>query len=153
MKRRIERIFHGTKKKKYFPVVVLITVFLCSATTLGYQKPGGLENGDQFAGVSDGDFYWMNDEGIIIEEESYDFSMGDFIFTEDNGKEMAFTEEIQSSRVSCTHTYVTGEYKKHIRNSTGGCKVIIYRAKRCSKCGSMQIIERLNSLNYEKCTH
>lgn len=153
LKRKIERIFHGTKKKKCFPVVVLVTVFLCSATAIGYQKPGGLESSDQFAGVSDGDFYWMDNEGKIIEEENYDFSMGNFVFTENNGKEMTFTKEIQNSRVSCAHTYVTGEYKKHIRNSTGGCKIIIYRAKRCSKCGSIQIIKRLNSLNYEKCTH
>lgn len=137
LKRRIERIFHGTKKKKCFPVVVLVTVFLCSATAIGYQKPGGLESSDQFAGVSDGDFYWMDNEGKIIEEENYDFSMGNFVFTENNGKEMTFTKEIQNSRVSCAHTYVTGEYKKHIRNSTGGCKIIIYRAKRCSKCGSI----------------
>lgn len=41
LKRRIERIFHGTKKKKCFPVVVLVTIFLCSATAIGYQKPGG----------------------------------------------------------------------------------------------------------------
>ena len=153
LKRRIERIFHGTKKKKYFPVVVLITVFLCSATAIGYQKPGGLESSDQFAGVSDGDFYWMDNEGKIIEEENYDFSMGNFVFTENNGKEMTFTKEIQNSRVSCAHTYVTGEYKKHIRNSTGGCKIIIYHAKRCSKCGSIQIIKRLNTLDYEKCNH
>ena len=153
LKRRIERIFHGTKKKKCFPVVVLITVFLCSATAIGYQKPGGLESSDQFAGVSDGDFYWMDNEGKIIEEENYDFSMGNFVFTENNGKEMTFTKEIQNSRVSCAHTYVTGEYKKHIRNSTGGCKIIIYHAKRCSKCGSIQIIKRLNTLDYEKCNH
>lgn len=153
LKRRIERIFHGTKKKKCFPVVVLVTVFLCSATAIGYQKPGGLESSDQFAGVSDGDFYWMDNEGKIIEEENYDFSMGNFVFTENNGKEMTFTKEIQNSRVSCAHTYVTGEYKKHIRNSTGGCKIIIYRAKRCSKCGSIQIIKRLNTLDYEKCNH
>ena len=153
LKRRIERIFHGTKKEKCFPVVVLVTVFLCSATAIGYQKPGGLESSDQFAGVSDGDFYWMDNEGKIIEEENYDFSMGNFVFTENNGKEMTFTKEIQNSRVSCAHTYVTGEYKKHIRNSTGGCKIIIYRAKRCSKCGSIQIIKRLNTLDYEKCNH
>lgn len=153
LKRRIERIFHGTKKKKCFPVVVLVTVFLCSATAIGYQTPGGLESSDQFAGVSDGDFYWMDNEGKIIEEENYDFSMGNFVFTENNGKEMTFTKEIQNSRVSCAHTYVTGEYKKHIRNSTGGCKIIIYRAKRCSKCGSIQIIKRLNTLDYEKCNH
>ena len=153
LKRRIERIFHGTKKKKCFPVVVLVTVFLCSATAIGYQKPGGLESSDQFAGVSDGDFYWMDNEGKIIEEENYDFSMGNFVFTENNGKEMTFTKEIQNSRVSCAHTYVTGEYKKHIRNSTGGCKIIIYRARRCSKCGSIQIIKRLNTLDYEKCNH
>ena len=153
LKRRIERIFHGTKKKKCFPVVVLVTIFLCSATAIGYQKPEGLESSDQFAGVSDGDFYWMDNEGKIIEEENYDFSMGNFVFTENNGKEMTFTKEIQNSRVSCAHTYVTGEYKKHIRNSTGGCKIIIYRAKRCSKCGSIQIIKRLNTLDYEKCNH
>lgn len=153
LKRRIERIFHGTKKKKCFPVVVLVTIFLCSATAIGYQKPGGLESSDQFAGVSDGDFYWMDNEGKIIEEENYDFSMGNFVFTENNGKEMTFTKEIQNSRVSCAHTYVTGEYKKHIRNSTGGCKIIIYRARRCSKCGSIQIIKRLNTLDYEKCNH
>lgn len=153
LKRRIERIFHGTKKKKCFPVVVLVTIFWCSATAIGYQKPGGLESSDQFAGVSDGDFYWMDNEGKIIEEENYDFSMGNFVFTENNGKEMTFTKEIQNSRVSCAHTYVTGEYKKHIRNSTGGCKIIIYRAKRCSKCGSIQIIKRLNTLDYEKCNH
>ena len=153
LKRRIERIFHGTKKKKCFPVVVLVTIFLCSATAIGYQKLGGLESSDQFAGVSDGDFYWMDNEGKIIEEENYDFSMGNFVFTENNGKEMTFTKEIQNSRVSCAHTYVTGEYKKHIRNSTGGCKIIIYRAKRCSKCGSIQIIKRLNTLDYEKCNH
>ena len=106
LKRRIERIFHGTKKKKCFPVVVLVTIFLCSATAIGYQKPGGLESSDQFAGVSDGDFYWMDNEGKIIEEENYDFSMGNFVFTENNGKEMTFTKEIQNSRVSCAHKVI-----------------------------------------------
>ena len=94
----------------------------------------------------------MDNEGKIIEEENYDFSMGNFVFTENNGKEMTFTKEIQNSRVSCAHTYVTGEYKKHIRNSTGGCKIIIYRAKRCSKCGSIQIIKRLNTATIKSIT-
>ena len=86
------------RRKNVFPVVVLVTVFLCSATAIGYQKPGGLESSDQFAGVSDGDFYWMDNEVLSHEEENYDFSMGNFVFPENNGKEIDFYERDTKSQ-------------------------------------------------------
>ena len=151
LKRRIERIFHGTKKKKCFPVVVLITVFLCSATTLGYQKPGGPDK-ELYYESSDGDFYVDSIDNYDM-EVSLDFSEGKNIFIDDITKEVVEIRETKGARTSCRHNYKTGKLYKHANVGAKGCKVYEYSVKKCEKCNDMIDRTLLGTRTYVQCPH
>ena len=53
----------------------------------------------------------------------------------------------------CNHTFVSGTGYDHIKQSGGGCKIIEFKAQRCSKCGYIIQGETLNTITYAKCTH
>lgn len=53
----------------------------------------------------------------------------------------------------CNHTFVSGTAGDHVPTSDGGCKVIEYKAQRCSKCGYLIIEEEISRTIYKKCPH
>lgn len=54
---------------------------------------------------------------------------------------------------SCSHNYVDGTYSTHTKNSDGSCLVRYYAAKRCSKCGTLQVGEQISESTFKKCPH
>lgn len=58
-----------------------------------------------------------------------------------------------SSHALCNHNYVVGEVHHHKKNSDGSCIMVIYDAKRCTKCNGTQIGEEKGRLSYKVCPH
>lgn len=53
----------------------------------------------------------------------------------------------------CSHTFVSGKETRHNKNSDGSCNVYVYKAERCSKCGTVVQGDLLSSTYYPVCTH
>lgn len=54
---------------------------------------------------------------------------------------------------NCSHNYIAGNISKHVKNSNGSCKMIIYSAKRCTICYDIVEGNRLYEINYDICPH
>lgn len=58
-----------------------------------------------------------------------------------------------TERDACDHTYVDGKRLIHIKNDSGGCQIVEYQIRYCSKCGDITDSTKLNVINYEVCSH
>lgn len=74
-------------------------------------------------------------------------------FIDEEGNIYPILEEIPGTARGCSHDYVSGTAKKHYKTSDGGCEVTVYRAQRCSKCGTVIAGEILNVITYQVCPH
>ena len=87
------------------------------------------------------------DESDAIIDILYD---NQFIDEEGNVYPIAEDEGIEPY---CNHTFVSGKGEYHIKLSDGGCKVNIFQAQRCSKCGYVIQGDLLNTITYKVCPH
>lgn len=53
----------------------------------------------------------------------------------------------------CTHDYVSGTEIGHTKHSDGGCLVVVYSSKRCSKCGYIVQGDEISRTYYKVCPH
>lgn len=53
----------------------------------------------------------------------------------------------------CNHTYEPGTEAGHKKNSDGSCDVTVYKAQRCTKCGTVVRGDFVNSVHYAICPH
>lgn len=63
------------------------------------------------------------------------------------------SENVNSSRIFCIHSYVSGYYKEHIKYSDNSCKTDYYNADRCEKCGDIVLKSYSHTETSTKCTH
>ena len=57
------------------------------------------------------------------------------------------------SHGSCDHSYVAGTEYRHNKGSDGGCVVTVYKAERCSKCGTIKLGDKVSTTTYVTCPH
>lgn len=62
-------------------------------------------------------------------------------------------ENINSTKIVCAHSYVSGYYKKHIKDADNSCKTDYYHAERCEKCGNIVLKEYSHTETSTMCTH
>lgn len=74
-------------------------------------------------------------------------------FTLPSGEIFEVTEEHKKMRANCSHTFVEGTYEKHTPDGSGGCTLKRYRAKRCSKCGYIEIGTLIDTTISSSCPH
>lgn len=53
----------------------------------------------------------------------------------------------------CDHNYVSGKDVRHDLKSDGSCEVTVYRAERCTKCGTIKIGDWVSTTTYAVCPH
>lgn len=91
-----------------------------------------------------------------LEDELYpnsdilDFSKSDKYCIDENGN--IYDANIQP-RIECIHNYIAAQFSYHTDKTNGSCSVTYHRAKRCSKCGHIVVLERIATLTYDKCPH
>ena len=156
VKERIALIKSPAKKRilmALLTAVIVIPTALLPA--LAYQVPHveilsaedefDIENVD-WACFSEGD------EIVIPEEEKY-FSQTDAYFIDEDGNVTFLSLDEISVDATCKHSYVSGTYSTHRKNSSGGCTVKKYSCKRCSKCGNMTNKKLTDTVTYNPCRH
>ena len=143
----------GMVRKGIAAVVMAVTVITSGSTILAYEPFASAKEGTM-EDVSLDDFgsFSINDTTPKEDTSGYDFSISDEIFVYEDGTQVPITND-DSSYALCNHTMVTGYYTTHRSNSSGGCTVTIYNAKKCSKCGYLELDGVHNVITYAVCPH
>ena len=85
-----------------------------------------------------------------------DFTRSDTVFIENaTGNIIYLEEELEKPEEyrGCAHKYQSGTLHKHIKNSSGGCTILVYKGKYCQSCGYKIYEELISSMKYIKCPH
>lgn len=168
-KRLKERMDNVMKEKKRCfgkiasACIVGAAMFLNTLTVFAYEDMQFAkvprENEGQLDMMLQGDFAFISS---VRNETVQDYLFEDQImsmcvvyemqFVDREGIVYPVNDEI-SSHALCNHNYVVGEVHHHKKNSDGSCIMVIYDAKRCTKCNGTQIGEEKGRLSYKVCPH
>lgn len=86
-----------------------------------------------------------------LDEQEIDVILYDRQFVDEEGNIYPVPET--EPQWGCDHDYVSGKEKFHNSHSDGSCEVIVYKAERCSKCGTVKLGELISSHYYAVCPH
>lgn len=156
LKERIKLMKNVTSKKGKNVKIVLslvITVFLLSVSllpVLAYSTPSVIQDPSGILSdeVDSGEWFAFDYVEPVLDN---DYAVYKEYFIDSSGKRFPISSI--SNRIICKHTYVYGTAAKHFPNKSGGCTEKIYKAKRCTSCASVIIIELIESHTYKKCPH
>ena len=161
-KRRLKTIMNKNEKKfwkRSFTAGILIICFIVSGIpVLAYEEPvkHTYDNNvsKDWANINEVTFApgrTGTDEGMDIE-----IDLSNSVFTNEAGETYLYdNSELNSEnqmRLTCLHTYQAGTHSTH-EKSGDGCVVIVYNAKRCSKCGNLVIGSEIERHSYKVCPH
>lgn len=136
------------------------SIFLSSFTALAYAPPVDFEIGDENRvgeTVEDWQTSMFYENGANPYQDSMDelIKPGINVFRDEEGI-VYYCGETEENRgrgiIECNHTYVDGTYSTH-REQGAGCKVLTWRAKRCSKCYKIIQYEQISEFTYATCPH
>ena len=147
LRRRILEMKEKSKQKTCLAVLASAVVFLTgSLTALAYVPPQTMEFSEYNPDIEVErcfetedinaepllyDCFWVNSDGTIEEIRDYELEV----------------------KGSCSHVYKDGKYSEHKKNSSGGCTITYWDAKKCTKCGSFKIGDVINVITCQKCIH
>lgn len=152
IKRRINYMMRkektGLLKRGIAIAASVITVFASASTIFAYE-PLFSTNEVSTEVFDGGNFVEFSDDSINNELE---FEGADCFFVYEDGTQVQITDEA-SPYALCNHTLVSGYFRVHKPNNSGGCTIYEYNAKRCSKCGYVEIGTLNNIVTYAVCPH
>lgn len=147
LRRRILEMKEKRKQKTCLAVFASAVVFLTgSLTALAYVPPQTMEFSEYNPDIEVErcfemedmnevppvyDRFWVNSDGTIEELKDYEIEV----------------------KADCSHVYQNGKYSEHKKNSSGGCTITYWEAKKCIKCGFVKINDVINVVTYQKCVH
>ena len=166
LKERMDNVMKDKKRcfgKIASACIVGAAMFLNTLTVFAYEDMQFAkvpkENEGQLDMMLQGDFAFISS---VRNETVQDYLFEDQImsmcvvyemqFVDREGIVYPVNDEI-SSHALCNHNYVVGEVHHHKKNSDGSCIMVIYDAKRCTKCNGTQIGEEKGRLSYKVCPH
>lgn len=151
MKRRIDYMMKnktGLVRRGIAIAASVVTVFASASTIFAYEPLMSVEksNVETFDGSNFG--------GFILNDNEHDVSFIDSasIFVYEDGTQEVITDG-DSTYAWCNHTMTSGYYYIHKPNSSGGCKVEVYNAKKCTKCGYLELGSLHSTTTYPTCPH
>ena len=143
---------NGKLQKGIMVAVSALTVLASASTALAYQPMQSSDMSfEETISVSTDFLGFETGLPMIVDIDKLDFSKTDSIFVDLNGNQEPINDT--SSHALCTHSMVDGYYYTHDKLSSGGCKITIYNAQRCKKCGYLANAVYNNTVTYAKCPH
>lgn len=165
LKERIDNVMRDGKRyfgKLTSACIVGAMVLLNSLTVFAYEDV-------QFANAEKDNEKYLesvlrNDVAFIPDGEEKKYSLFDNLiigteivyesqFSDIEGNVYPVYENITENYAACEHNYITGTYQEHVKHSDRSCTVILYNAKRCTKCAEVQIGEEQSRISYQPCPH
>lgn len=141
----------GVMKRGIAVLVSAVTIFASACTILAYEPfLSTNENATEILGELEYGSFGDNefsDDSCFGEEEGF--------FEDENGNriEIPDGESDASTYALCNHSMTTGYYTGHKSNGSGGCTVYVYNAKKCTKCGYLEIGSLVSTHTYVTCPH
>lgn len=163
VKERMDNLMRKNKWNRFATgTLVAALVFANSMTAFAYRDGYNLvmtedASQEQIEKVVDSDVgEFMSDEveGEVLsglEEQEMDVILYDRQFEDEEGNIYPVPET--EPQWGCDHDYVSGKERLHNSNSDGSCDVTVYKAQRCSKCGTIWLGEYISSTHYAVCPH
>lgn len=155
-----ERILFMTRKQhKSIWQKILIATGVCLAafsmpiSVLAYQ-PVSVYTDNHYDSNRDVMYITFDDSPspLDVAEDHFDFTLSDNILTDEYGNQYIIPTESTQAVQACTHEYVSGTRRDHIKNGSG-CIVYVYQGTYCIKC-SFCLQESLTSqASYTPCPH
>lgn len=158
--RRLENIYKVKKAKKIIKVCSFfisgIILFAGSLTVFAYEQPGVViwqvesnlgetKSGQVERGfINHADIKFNNSEAITVRE-----------FIGEDGTSYKLGEEgnYGKGKKICSHSFISGYYKEHVKYSDNSCRTDYYNADRCGKCGEVVIKNYSHTETSTRCTH
>lgn len=153
LRKRMEYIMKKrtiSKFKKGCAAFAACAAILASSSTILAYNPfqTATENDSNVMDLEFLEYTDINEHNII------DFSHSDLVFVTEDNIQIPVQENAASPyALICTHTFSNGTLSGHKSNSSGGCTVYVYNARRCTKCGHLEINELIKTITYVKCPH
>lgn len=168
MKERMENLMRKKKWNRVAAVALVAALtFANSMTVFAYREPFEREVAEEVSTVNVDEiaesdtFMFVPEETGMNALEELDQSetqealhniQYDRQFMNEAGNIYPISED-DKIEPYCDHTFVNGTGADHIKKSDGSCKIIEFKAQRCSKCGYVIQGETTRTLIYEKCPH
>ena len=151
IKRRVELIMARNRKVSKIGTVaaVLGSVVLSGSTVFAYAPAQTIrtEANDSVSAFESVDLVFSDDAN-----NTWTDSQLQLVFP-DNSTLVVESNNSESRAILCTHVYESCYANAHISNSSGGCTVKTYKAKRCKKCNDIVLQELIGTVNYPTCIH
>lgn len=124
----------------------VLTVFASAGTIMAYEpfESVDIESLESFEGGNFGSFI---DEDLVD-----DFNISGGIFIYEDGTQDTITDGA-STYALCNHTMKSGYYQIHKPDNSGGCRVEVYYAQKCTKCGYLKLGSLYRTEIYPVCPH
>lgn len=168
MKERMENLMRKKKWNRVAAVALVAALtFANSMTVFAYRDPFEREVAEEVSTV-DVDEIAESDTFMFVPEETGKNALEEMDQSEtqealhniqydrqfmDEAGNIYPVSEDDKIEPHCDHTFVNGTGADHIKKSDGSCKIIEFKAQRCSKCGYVIQGETTRTLIYEKCPH
>lgn len=157
IKRRINYMMKEKRKgllqRGIMVAVSALTIVAGAGTVLAYEpmQSSDISVGDTISYETT--FYGFGDTFETIDGNILDFSSSNYIFVYPDGtQEIVYDNDIEPYAL-CTHSMVSGTYYVHDKLSSGGCKIKVYDAQKCKKCGYLANAVYKNTITYAVCPH
>lgn len=154
IKRRMEYVMKretSKKMKKSVAVAAGALTMMMSFTTIFAYAPMQISSGVATERLMEEDgFAEYTDSNAF---DYIDFAVSDLVFVSDNNEISYILEESNETKAICIHDFSSGNLNHHVANSSGGCTVYVYNARKCKKCNYLEINELINTISYKKCIH
>lgn len=146
---------NGKGKKKLNGIIsallVCAFVMLNSITTLAYEEvavvPIAFVEGMESARMSDVEFTPIGGTDSFTDIILYDEQ-----FVDENGNIYPIHKKTDTY-ANCNHTYISGVYKQHNKNSDGSCTMTYYESQYCTKCGNCILGKQISQASFTQCVH
>lgn len=140
-------------QKIIIATIICLTAFSMPISVLAYQ-PVSVYTDHHYDSKRDVMYIIFDDSPspLDVAEDHFDFTLSDNILTDEYGNQYILAAESTQSVQACTHEYVSGTRRDHIKNGSG-CTVYVYQGTYCIKC-SFCLQESLTSqTSYTLCPH
>lgn len=153
---RLKSMLRSRKSKKIERVVSLllgaVILFEGSLTVCAYENPRVIRDADAAVFEQVQDTWGFGTEEIqFSEEEVLDFT--EFVGEDGRVYNLSELRNDKVERAGCIHSFVSGYFTVHHKNSDGSCKTDYYKAEMCEKCGEIRMKEYSHTVTSTKCTH
>ena len=74
-------------------------------------------------------------------------------FTNVDGESTDIELKDTKTKANCSHAYTPGTFSAHGKYSDGSCQTTSYDALRCSKCGTIWLLDVIGTTTYRVCPH